>query len=130
MKEVRYNNIISELKALFPEFTNDAELRNAADDEPGLYLTFLISYVSERWNDRSIQDRLAKFMDNMAKSQDAAVKNTFSDFALDFYLHFGEHKMDIRSFMTNMLLPETRNFVQNCADYWYKANNAIKESSR
>jgi hypothetical protein len=122
MKEFRFNNIITELEKYFPKFTNDLKLKNLSDDEPGIFLTFLIPFVSERWNDMSIQEHLAMLMNDMSNSKDAAVKNTFSDFALDFYLHFEEHKINIQPFMINKLLPETRIFIQDCSDYWYKAN--------
>ena len=127
MEKFEYNNIIPALRTLFPVFMNDEELNGICSDVPGLYLTFLIGYTNENWNDSITQKHLAALMNNMVCSADADVRNTFADFALDFYLHFKEHKTDIGHFMNILLLPQTKHFILDAADYWYRANNEYEE---
>ena len=123
MEKFEYNNIIPAVKNLFPAFMNDEGLNGLCSDVPGLYLTFLIGYTCENWNAPTTQEHLAALMNNMACSADADVRNTFLDFALDFYLHFKEHKTDHAYFMNSLLLPQTKHIILDAADYWYRANN-------
>ena len=127
MEGFEYKNIIPTLRCLFPAYMKEEEMNGFCSDEPGLYLTFLISYVGKGWNDLNTQSKLAELMNKMIGSNDADVRNTFTDFALDFYLHFEEHKLDNAQFMNKLLLPQTKHFIRDAANYWYRANNEYIE---
>lgn len=122
MEKFEYNDIIPMLRNLFPDFMNDEELNVLCSDVAGLYLTFLIGYTNENWNKTTTQKHLATLMNYMAGSTDADVRNTFLDFALDFYLHFQEHITDHTYFMNNLLLPGTKHLILDAVDYWNRMN--------
>ncbi|MGV3657704.1 MAG: hypothetical protein ACO1NX_07105 [Chitinophagaceae bacterium] len=122
MEKFEYKDIIPMLRNLFPEFMNDEELNGLCSDVPGLYLTFLIGYAGNNWNNSNTQIQLAQLMNQMAVSTDTNVRDTFLDFALDFYLHFEEVKIATDHFMNSLLLPQTKHIVLDAADYWYRAN--------
>ena len=122
MEKFEYDDIIPALRNLFPAFMKDKELNGLCSDVPGLYLTFLIGYAGKNWNDANIQIHLAQLMNPMAASTDTDVRNTFLDFALDFYLQFQENKIDKDRFMNHLLLPQTEHLIIDAADYWYRSN--------
>jgi len=125
METLQYNNIIPTLKKLFPHFMDDDELHALCTDVPGLYLTFLIRYTNENWNDLTTQENLATLMNSMVLSTDNDVRETFFDFALDYYLHFKENKTANDVFMNQLLLPQTKHIILDAADYWYRANKNV-----
>ena len=93
MQNLLYNNIILEIDRIFPEFAKGFKLEKLTEGEPGVHLSFLISYARENWQNDNLQVKLAEFVDALNNSNDDAVKITFQDFALDMQLHFREHEV-------------------------------------
>jgi hypothetical protein len=126
---MKYDNIISELDKLFPDFKKDHELGEQQEDSPGNYLTFFISYVKGNWDNQLIRWKLAKFADSLSQSEDESTKIVFLDFALDFQLHFQEHGIKIGYFL-NELQPRTRLSFQSAFDFWNKANGKYRSDNQ
>ena len=125
MRSLRYDTIIPALDKIFPDFANDYNLGNLTEGIPGVHLGFFISYAREHWNDPNLQALLADFASILSQSNEEATKVTFQDFALDFQLHFREHKINIESFL-NQLLPEAKASFQSALNFWLTANKINK----
>jgi hypothetical protein len=106
------------MERIFPDFAGDPELIKLTEDLPGVYLSFFISYAKENWNDQFFQARLIQFLENLHKSEDETTKTIFLDFALDFQLHFEEHKISIDSFLQKLSIKAKSEFVD--AVYFWK----------
>jgi len=119
MQGLVYDNIIPEIESLFPEFANDIELKELAAGLPAIYLSFLISYAYNNWDDLSIWSRLATLMNELAQSKNENTKIVFLDFAVDFYRRFEEHRVNVDSFL-NSLLPKTKEFIEYRIEFWKK----------
>lgn len=126
---MKYDNIISELDKLFPDFKKEDEQWELWEDSPGVCLTLFISYIKENWDNQLIRWKLSKFIDDLYQSEDESTKIIFLDFALDFQLHFKEHGIDLSYFLKE-LQPETRSGFQSTLDLWNNANDQYRSNNQ